>query len=133
MVKKQLAIFQGLLSITYLVLDGHFGNNNALQMVRQCGLHLISKLRHDAALHFVYQGAYAGKGPPKKYADKINYAKLPDEYLVATREDKQIKTCIYQAHMLYHEFAQRHHPQDPYQNRHLCECHLVLQRPGAIL
>ena len=47
MVKQQLAIFQGLLSITYLVLDGHFGNNNALQMVRQCGLHLISKLRHD--------------------------------------------------------------------------------------
>ena len=55
MVKKQLAIFQGVLSITYLVLDGHFGNNNALQILRQCGLHLISKLCHDAALHFVYQ------------------------------------------------------------------------------
>ena len=30
MVQNQLAIFQGLLAITYLVLDGHFGNNNAL-------------------------------------------------------------------------------------------------------
>jgi hypothetical protein len=107
MVKRQLAIFQGVLSITYLVLDGHFGNNNALQMVRQCGLHLISKLRCDAAVHFVYQGAYAGKGPPKKYGDKINYAKLPDKYLVETSVDKQIETRIFQAQMLHHEFAQR--------------------------
>jgi hypothetical protein len=106
MVKKQLAIFQGLLSIRYLVLDGHFGNNNALQMVRQCGLHLISKLRHDAALHFVYQGAYAGKGPPRKYGDKVNYAKLPPKYLLETSTHKQIETRIYQAQMLHHEFAQ---------------------------
>jgi hypothetical protein len=106
MVKRQLAPFQGLLSITYLVLDGHFGNNNALQMVRQCGLHLISKLCHDAALHFVYQGAYAGKGPPRRYGDKINYDQLPKQYLVATQVDKQIETRIYQAHLLHHEFAQ---------------------------
>ena len=38
--------------LTYLVLDGHFGNNNALQMVRQVNLHIISKLRHDSALYF---------------------------------------------------------------------------------
>jgi hypothetical protein len=106
MVKRQLAIFQGLLSITYLVLDGHFGNNNALQMVRQCDLHLISKLRHDAALHFVYQGEYAGKGPPRKYGDKINYDQLPKQYLVETNTHKQIETRIYQAEMLHHEFAQ---------------------------
>ena len=83
-----------MLSITYLVLDGHFGNNNALQMVRQCGLHLISKLRHDAALYFVYQGSYAGKGPHKKYGDKLNYDQLPDKYLVATQVDKKIETRI---------------------------------------
>jgi hypothetical protein len=106
MVKRQLAIFQGLLSITYLVLDGHFGNNNALQMVRQCDLHLISKLRHDAALYFVYQGEYAGKGPPRKYGDKINYDQLPKQYLVETSTHKQIETRIYQAEMLHHEFAQ---------------------------
>ena len=106
MVKQQLALFQGLLSITYLVLDGHFGNNNALQMVRQCDLHLVSKLRHDAALHFVYQGKYAGKGPPRKYGDKINYDQLPKKYLMETSTHKQIETHIYQAEMLHHEFAQ---------------------------
>jgi len=100
-----LAIFQGLLSITDLVLDGHFGNNNALQMVRQCDLQLISKLRCDAALHFVYQGSYAGNGPHQKYGDKINYDQLPDLYLVATQVDEQIETRIYQAQMLHHDFA----------------------------
>ena len=107
MVQNQLTLFQGLLSITYLVLDGHFGNHNAWQMVRQCGLHLISKLRHDAALHFIYQGTYAGKGPYKKYGDKLNYAKLSDKHLVATQVEKQIETRIYQAQMRHHEFAQR--------------------------
>jgi hypothetical protein len=39
-----------LIPLTYLVLDGHFGNNAALVMARQCKLHLISKLRSDSAL-----------------------------------------------------------------------------------
>ena len=40
--------------LTYIVLDGAFGNNNALQMVKQCGIHLISKLHRNAALYFPY-------------------------------------------------------------------------------
>ena len=107
MIKNQLTLFQDVLSITYLVLDGHFGNNNALQMVRQCGLHLVSKLRHDAALHFVYQGKYAGKGAPRKYGDKLIYDQLPKKYLMETSTHKQIETRIYQAQMLHHEFAQK--------------------------
>ena len=39
-----------LLSSTYLVLDGHFGNYHARQMVREGGLQVVSKLRCDAAL-----------------------------------------------------------------------------------
>lgn len=106
MLKKQLSIFQGMLLITYLLLDGHFGNNNALQMVRQCDLHLISKLRCDAALHFLDQGSYAGRGAHKKYGDKINYDNIPDQYLVETSVDGQIETRIYHAYMLHRDFAQ---------------------------
>ena len=40
------------LNLAYIALDGHFGNNNALQMVRHSELHLISKLRSDSALFF---------------------------------------------------------------------------------
>jgi hypothetical protein len=40
-----LHLIAGVVSLTSLVLDGHFGNHNALQMARQHNLHLISKLR----------------------------------------------------------------------------------------
>ena len=47
-----LTLVAGYSPLTSLVLDGHFGNHNALQMARQGTLHLISKLRCDAALYF---------------------------------------------------------------------------------
>jgi putative transposase len=38
------------LTVNQIVLDGHFGNYPATYAVRECGLQIISKLRHDAAL-----------------------------------------------------------------------------------
>ena len=49
MLTALLQLIATVLSVTYLVLDGHFGNHNALHMARQCGLHLISKLRCDGS------------------------------------------------------------------------------------
>ena len=106
MVKNQLILLQALLTIRYLVLDGHFGNNHALQTTRQCNLHLISKLRSDAALSFQYDGKQKHKGPHKKYGQKINYRNLPKKYLVEKSIQDGIETCIYQARMLHPEFAQ---------------------------
>jgi putative transposase len=106
MVKNQLAALQNLVTVRYLALDGHFGNNNALQMVRQCGLQLISKLRHDAALYFIYDGKQKRKGPRKKYGQKINYQRIPEKYLVEQSTQDDICTRIYQAVMLHPDFAQ---------------------------
>jgi IS4 transposase len=106
MIQKLLVLILGILPLEHIVMDGHFGNNNALQMVRQCGLHLTSKLRSDSALHFRYDGPYAGCGAPKKYGDKINYAQIPDKYRQTTQTEKGIRTDIYQAQMLHTEFAQ---------------------------
>ena len=36
------------LKLCYFVYDGALGNNNGLQLVKQTGMHLISKLRHDS-------------------------------------------------------------------------------------
>jgi len=105
MLKEQLEMLRNWVTIRYLALDGHFGNNNAVQMVRQCGLHLISKLRYDAALHFVYDGKQKRRGPRKKYGQKINYRQIKEQYLVESNVKDDIQTCIYQAHMLHHEFA----------------------------
>jgi putative transposase len=101
-----LHLIAGGISLTYLVLDGHFGHHNALQMARQHNLHLISKLRCDAALYFPYAGPYAGRGPHRKYGDKVNYAKLPVQYRKATTVEGPLQTCIYQMQLLHKEFTQ---------------------------
>ena len=106
MVQKQLEMLSGIVTIRHLALDGHFGNNNALQMVLQCGLHLISKLRCDSALYFRYDGPQKKKGPRRKYGQKIDYRNIPNRYLVDKSIDGDIETRIYQAEMLHQEFAQ---------------------------
>jgi putative transposase len=94
------------ISLTYLVLDGHFGNHNALHMARQCNMHLISKLRSDSALYLPYTGLYAGRGPHRTYGDKVDYDNLPVQYLKETRVKKHIKTALYQIQLLHKEFVQ---------------------------
>ena len=70
MLQSFLKTVQGTISLTYLVLDGHFGNRPALHMVRQCQLQLISKLRHDAALFFPYAGPSPRRGPRPRLGEQ---------------------------------------------------------------
>jgi DDE superfamily endonuclease len=96
----------GLLPLTYLVLDGHFGNASALQMALACNLHLISKLRSDSALYLPYEGPYAGRGPHRIYGDKLNVHAIPERYLCHRRAYKDVETCIYQLQARHKTFAQ---------------------------
>ena len=106
MVQTQLKLMAGRIPLTYLVLDGHFGNHPAWHMVQQCGLQLISKLRCDAALYLPYDGPYKGHGPHQKYGDRLDYQHLPAEYLMQTTTAKQIETRIDQMPCLHKEFSQ---------------------------
>ena len=101
-----LHLIAGVIPLTYLVLDGHCGNSNALEMARQSHLQLISKLRYDAALYVPYTGPYAGRGPHRKYGAKVDYDHLPMQYLKETTVEGYIQTCIYQAQLLHKEFLQ---------------------------
>jgi putative transposase len=105
MLTALLHLLTTVLRVTYLVLDGHFGNHNALQMARQCDLHLISKLRCDAALYFPYTGPYAGRGPRRKYGRKVDYDNIPVQYLKETTVEEHIETRLYQIQLLHKEFA----------------------------
>jgi hypothetical protein len=106
MLQKLMALVGTACSVAYLVMDGHFGNNNALQMVRQAtSLHLISKLRHDAALYFVYAGEQKRFGPRRRYGNKLTYQAIPEQYQVESYQEEQIHTTIYQATMLHKSFA----------------------------
>jgi len=106
MLAALLHLIAGFLPLCYVVLDGHFGNHNALHMARQCDLHLISKLRYDAALYFPYTGPYAGRGPRRRYGRKVDYDDLPAPYLKATTVEGHIQTCTYQMQLLHKEFPQ---------------------------
>jgi hypothetical protein len=105
-IEALLTLVAGYIPLTYLVLDGHFGNHNALQMARQSHLHLISKLRCDAALYCPYPGPYAGRGPHRTYGDKLEYNSIPAPYLKETTVEGNIQTCLYQVQLLHKEFAQ---------------------------
>src|SRR5439155_10265522 len=83
--------------------------HNALQMARQANLHLISKLRYDAALYFPSTGPYAGRGPHRKYGDKVDYDDLPVPYLKDTTVEGHMQTCLYQMQLLHKEFTQPLH------------------------
>jgi putative transposase len=97
MIKSLFKLLAKFIPLTYLVLDGHFGNNNALQMARQVKLHIISKLRYDSALYIPYQNPDPDKRSRRKYGDKIDYDNIPNKYLCKSTIDEDIQTDIYQA------------------------------------
>ena len=106
MINSLFKLLGDFIPLTYLVLDGHFGNNNALQMVRQVNLHIISKLRHDSALYFPYENPESSKRSRRKYGDKVDYRNIPDKYLCKSSIEDEIQTDVYQATLLHKEFAQ---------------------------
>ena len=106
LLQAQLDLIAGRVPLVYLALDGHFGNSPTLQMVRGCGLHLISKLRADAALYFPYDGPYQGRGPRRKYGAKLNVDAMPEQFLRQRSVEDGVETSVYQAEMLHTEVAQ---------------------------
>jgi putative transposase len=106
MLQAQLQLIAGRMPLGYLALDGHFGNSPTLQMVHGCGLHLISKLRSDAALYVPYAGPYQGRGPRRKYGDKLDVAAIPEQFRRQTSVEDGVETRVYQAELLHKEVAQ---------------------------
>lgn len=72
MIQALLKLLGVSLPLTYLLLDGHFGNNNALQMAQQMALHLVSKLRYDSALYLPYENPEPGRPCRRKYGTKLD-------------------------------------------------------------
>ena len=100
-----LAVLKGVLSISYLVMDGHFGNYPSAWMVLQTGLQFISKLRSDAALYEPFTGKYCGRGARPKYGDKVDVRKMKKKYLKSDKKEDGMRTQIYQALLLNKGFA----------------------------
>ena len=104
MLKTVLATLGRSVKIAYFLLDGYFGNNQTLQMVRDCGLHLISKLRQDAALYLPPTTPYQGRGRPVIYGEKLNPKEIDSKYRVSTQTQGNITTEVYQIECRHKRF-----------------------------
>ena len=92
------------LKVKHIVLDGHFGNYPATYAVRETGLHIISKLRHDAALYLPYAGPKPRRGPTPRYGQKLNYDQLPAEKLCHSVNDGEYRVDTYQMTVFHKSF-----------------------------
>jgi putative transposase len=97
----------GALSVNHIVLDGKFGNYPSTWAVRQTGLHIISKMRHDAALYLPYSGPKPARGATPRYGEKLNYAQLPSHYLVSTTVEDDYRIETYQMSVYHKDYPDR--------------------------
>jgi len=74
-------------------------------MVRATHLHLISKLRWDAALYPAFAGEHNGPGAKPKYGAKIDVRHMDAQYLKETATVDPIRTAIYQGQFYNKAFA----------------------------
>src|ERR1051326_5224970 len=95
------------LSVVYCVLDGHFGNHLAAQMLRSCTLLLTSKVRSDAALYREPTPLQKQLSPRRKYGDRLDFAQMPQEMLRSEETEAGYLTQIYQGRCLHKQFAHR--------------------------
>lgn len=94
------------LTVKHIVLDGHFGNYPATYAIRECGLHLISKFRHDAALYWPYTDPKPPRGPMPRYGQKLDYHQLPPEALCHVVTDDEYRVDTYQMQLFHKAFSE---------------------------
>ena len=93
--------------VGHLVLDGHFGTPASVQMAREVGLPLISKLHHNAALYQEPTPEEKQAHPRRKYGAKVNYAALPQDCLVGSEQGEGARIEVYQIRCWHKDFPER--------------------------
>jgi hypothetical protein len=74
----------------YLVADAWFSKKPFVDQVLAIEMHLISRLRDDADLRYLYQGPRTGKkGRPCKYAGKIDIANIDTDYFELVEQNPE--------------------------------------------
>lgn len=77
----------------YLAVDGYFAKQSFVEPItKQTGLHIISKLRTDANLQYLYHGMQKDqRGRPKKYDGKIDIKNIDKRRICLDYEDDHSK------------------------------------------
>lgn len=76
----------------YFVADGYFAKHGFVKAITSTGFHVISKLRGDANLQYLYHGEQkAQRGAPKKYDGKVSIKNIDKRRIRLDYEDEQSK------------------------------------------
>ena len=127
LIKALLKRIDALIPLRYLLLDGYFGNNTALQMTKQCGLELISKLRVNTALYFPATAPYAGRGCPRLYGQRFNPQHIDAKWRISRQTHANITTEVYQAKLHHKKFP------DPLNVVCILKTHLRKEKKSHVL
>lgn len=82
----------------YVVADAYFAKSTFVQGLMNMGFHLVSRLRDDANLMYIYNGRPTGKrGRPKVYGEKIDFDNLDYskmERIETDSEEEELYTLV---------------------------------------
>jgi len=86
-----------LLELSCVILaDAYFAKKTFVDKVLSMDMHLVSRLRNDADLKYLFYGEKTGKkGRPRKHDGKINWADLNHDYFQITEVDEN--TTVFSA------------------------------------
>lgn len=75
--------------VEYFVADGHYAKEKVFKAITAAGRDLVTRLRSDANLRYLYRGPRkAGPGAPKQYDGKVRFDELARFDYVGVLEDK---------------------------------------------
>ena len=60
----------------YIVADGLYAKKSFIDAMTLKGFEVVTLLRYDAHLRYLYEGEYLGVGRPRKYDEQVDYADL---------------------------------------------------------
>ncbi|PSL17226.1 transposase [Chitinophaga ginsengisoli] len=96
-VKSQLPALMDM--VKYLTVDGYFMKKDFINPIVKSGLHVITKMRPDANLRYLYTGPRKkGRGRPKLYDDKVNCSTIDKRRI---REFQIDNDAIYYSGVVY--------------------------------
>lgn len=81
----------------HLVADAYFSKEPFVTNMCEAGFEVISRLRNDADLRYLFKGKQrGGKGRPKQYGEKLYYKELDKDYFqnIETTEDQQVYHAV---------------------------------------
>lgn len=80
--------------VGYLAADGYYAKHTFVDGVCEFDFHLISKLRHDANLRYLYTGPQKRRGRPKRYDGKIKLTDLSRLTPIPLSDDLTLYTAV---------------------------------------